>query len=124
MFSVICIVVAIYCIVIIYDPSLKELYSEISPEPKRCTTTLVERNITGTPEDQKCNWSSCEEWCLSKGASPCSKVRDGQRCSLLTLHCTGCPEKCPHVSNCRNFFKIGTRKKSRVSFEILRKSSC
>ena len=87
MFSVICIVVAIYCIVIIYDPSLKELYSEISPEPKRCTTTLVERNITGTPEDQKCNWSSCEEWCLSKGASPCSKVRDGQRCSLLTLHC-------------------------------------
>ena len=75
MFSVTCIVVAIYCIVIIYDPSLKELYSEISPDPKRCTTTMVERNITGTPEDQKCNWSSCEEWCLSKGASPCSKVR-------------------------------------------------
>ena len=77
MFSVTCIVVAIYCIVIIYDPSLKELYSEISPDPKRCTTTMVERNITGTPEDQKCNWSSCEEWCLSKGASPCSKVRPG-----------------------------------------------
>ena len=75
MFSVTCIVVAIYCIVIIYDPSLREINSEISPEPKRCTTTVVERNITGTPEDQKCNWSSCEEWCLSKGASPCSKVR-------------------------------------------------
>ena len=74
MFSVTCIVVAIYCIVIIYDPSLKEIYSTISSEPKRCTTTIVERNITGTPEDQKCNWSSCEEWCLSKGASPCSKV--------------------------------------------------
>ena len=74
MFSVIMIVVVIYCIVIIYDPSVKEIYSEINPEPKRCSTTFVERNITGTPEDQKCNWSSCEEWCLSKGASPCSKV--------------------------------------------------
>ena len=86
MFSVICIVVAIYCIVIIYDPSVKEINSEISSDPKRCTTTLIERNITGTPEDQKCNWSSCEEWCLSKGASPCSKVRHGQQSSLLTLH--------------------------------------
>ena len=82
MFSVIMIVVVIYCIVIIYDPSVKEIYSEISPEPKRCSTTNVERNITGTPEDQKCNWSSCEEWCLSKGSSPCSKV-SGQ-CSRLT----------------------------------------
>ena len=75
MMSVIMIVVVIYCIVIIYDPSVKEIYSEINPEPKRCSTTFIERNITGTPEDQKCNWSSCEEWCLSKGASPCSKVR-------------------------------------------------
>ena len=33
-------------------------------------------------------------------------------------------KKCPHVSNCHNSFKIGTRNKSRMSFEILRKSSC
>ena len=33
-------------------------------------------------------------------------------------------KKCPDVSNCHNSFKIGTRNKSRVSFEILRKSSC
>ena len=32
-------------------------------------------------------------------------------------------KKCPHVSNFHNSFKIGTRNKSRVSFEILRKSS-
>ena len=74
MFAVIMIVVAIYCIVIIYDPSVKEIYSGISLDPKRCSTTLIERNVTGTPEDMNCNWSSCEEWCLSKGASPCSKV--------------------------------------------------
>ena len=30
--------------------------------------------LLGTPEDGICSWSSCEEWCLSKGASPCSKV--------------------------------------------------
>ena len=34
------------------------------------------------------------------------------------------PKKCPDVSNFHNSFKIGTRNKSRVSFEILRKSSC
>ena len=33
-------------------------------------------------------------------------------------------KKCPHVSNCHNSFKIGTRNKSKVSFEIFRKSSC
>ncbi len=33
-------------------------------------------------------------------------------------------KKCPYVFNCHNSIKIGTRNKSRVSFEILRKSSC
>ena len=33
-------------------------------------------------------------------------------------------KKSPHVSNCHYSFKISTRNKSRVSFEILRKSSC
>ena len=74
MFCVIAIVVAIYCIVIIYIPSMKELDSNISDKAMRCTTTNVQRNITGTPEDGICLQSSCEEWCLSKGASPCSKV--------------------------------------------------
>ena len=33
-------------------------------------------------------------------------------------------KKCPYVLNCHNSIKIGTRTKSRVSFEILRNSSC
>ena len=33
-------------------------------------------------------------------------------------------KKCPYVLNCHNSIKIGTRNKSRVSFEILRNSSC
>lgn len=75
MFAVVMVVIAIYCIVIIYIPSVQEVTSTIlREEPKRCTTTVVERNLTGTPEDGICSWSSCEEWCLSSGASPCSKV--------------------------------------------------
>jgi len=74
MFSVVMVVTAIYCIVIIYIPSMNEIDSNIIRDSKRCTTTSVQRNITGTPEDGVCSWSSCEEWCLSKGASPCSKV--------------------------------------------------
>jgi hypothetical protein len=77
------VVTAIYCIVIIYLPSIDEVNSTILREPKRCTTTEVERNITGTPEDGICSWSSCEEWCLSKGASPCSKVPHQPPTSLL-----------------------------------------
>ena len=43
--------------------------------PKRCTTTMIERNLTKQdPTDPVCNWSSCEEWCLSKGSSPCTKM--------------------------------------------------
>lgn len=74
MFSIVMVVSVIYCIVIIYIPSLNEVNSKILRDPKRCSTTIVERNISGTPEDGICSWSSCEEWCLSKGASPCSKV--------------------------------------------------
>ncbi len=73
MFSVVMVVTLIYSTVIIYKPSFEEMSKNIIG-PKRCTTTLVQRNITGTPEDGICAWSSCEEWCLSKGASPCSKV--------------------------------------------------
>jgi hypothetical protein len=73
MFSVVMVVTLIYSTVIIYLPSIEEMTTNIVG-PKRCTTTLVQRNITGTPEDGICSWSSCEEWCLSKGASPCSKV--------------------------------------------------
>ena len=53
--------------------SLDSLYN--CKGPKRCTTTNIERNLTkADPTDPICNWSSCEEWCLSKGSSPCSKM--------------------------------------------------
>ena len=64
----------IYCIVIIYIPSMDEADTDFRG-PKRCSTTMIERNVTKKDvTDPVCNWSSCEEWCLSKGASPCSKA--------------------------------------------------
>jgi len=72
--SIIMVVACIYCIVIIYIPSIEEQKSTILPEPKRCVTTEVKRNITSIPGDGKCAWSSCMEWCLTKGAPSCSKV--------------------------------------------------
>ena len=47
MFSVVMVVTIIYSTVIIYNPSYEELSKNIVG-PKRCTTTLVQRNITGT----------------------------------------------------------------------------
>jgi len=75
MFSIVCCVIMIYCIVIIYIPSMNEGETNYVG-PKRCTTTLIERNVTNAfITDTKCNWSSCGEWCLSsKGTSPCSKM--------------------------------------------------
>jgi len=74
MFSIVCCVVMIYCIVIIYIPSMTEGETDFIG-PKRCTTTLIERNVSNAfLGDTVCNWSSCEEWCLSKGSSPCSKM--------------------------------------------------
>ena len=85
--SVVCAVIMIYCIVIIYIPSLSEgetnyvvslNYNICSKSnyfirckgPKRCTTTLIERNVTNAfITDTKCNWSSCGEWCLSSKVS-------------------------------------------------------
>ena len=39
--SIIMVVASIYCIVIIYIPSVEEQNSKILPEPKRCVTTQV-----------------------------------------------------------------------------------
>ena len=41
------VVAAIYCIVIIYIPSIEEQKSTILPEPKRCVTTEVLQDLEG-----------------------------------------------------------------------------
>ena len=63
MLSVISAVAIIYSIVIIYIPSVNVLQSRLDG-PKMCTTLSKEGNLTGIETCE--NWSSCEEWCLSK----------------------------------------------------------
>jgi hypothetical protein len=62
------------------EPGTKQFHG--MQGPKRCTTTLVERNLTSLPGDGICSWASCEEWCLSQvHFIPCSAhghhVRNG-----------------------------------------------
>ena len=48
-FSIIMVVACIYCIVIIYIPSIEEQNISILPEPKRCMTTEVSPIFTFSP---------------------------------------------------------------------------
>jgi len=89
MFSVIMTVTIIYCIVIIYAPSVREQQTTFLG-PKRCTTTYMNRNQTGTPEDGLCEWASCMEWCLNKGNSPCSQMHGKLREIGATVSFEGC----------------------------------
>ena len=86
MTSVMSAVAIIYSIVIIYNPSVIELKSNLQG-PKMCTTVSTQRNLKGPDPDttpcvdrnrtrydrfgndtkyaEEAAWSSCEEWCLS-----------------------------------------------------------
>ena len=61
--SVVSAVAIIYSIVIVYIPSKIVLESNITG-PVMCTTLSEARNIDSPKYCD--NWSSCEEWCLSK----------------------------------------------------------
>lgn len=63
MLSVVSAVAIIYSIVIIYVPSKIVLESNMTG-PIMCTTLSNERDIDSIEHCH--NWSSCEEWCLSK----------------------------------------------------------
>ncbi|CAI6365174.1 unnamed protein product [Macrosiphum euphorbiae] len=81
-------VAIVYLTVAIYMPTMREFKSGISEDPVVCTTT---RNVSS----QKCDWSSCSEWCLSKPSGGCAQiyVNIRQNGSALLLH------NCSHVVN-------------------------
>lgn len=60
-------VAIVYLTVAIYMPTMREFQSGISENPVICTTT---RNMSS----QKCEWSSCSEWCLSKPSGGCAQI--------------------------------------------------
>lgn len=87
MMSVVSAVAMIYSIVIIYLPSKAVLESNITG-PAMCTTLSLERNIDSI---EFChNWSSCEEWCLSKSNKECSHVFAAARTMGTEIYLEGC----------------------------------
>lgn len=64
-------VALVYLTVIIYLPSQREMSSGINDVSVMCTT--IERKKI---EDDiiACRWSSCSEWCLSKGGGACTHL--------------------------------------------------
>ena len=74
--SVMSSVALVYLTVIIYLPAQRELGSGFGEAPVMCTT--VER-VAVTGDIEACKWSSCSEWCLSKGGGDCTHlyVREG-----------------------------------------------
>ena len=83
--SVLSAVALIYLTVIIYLPAQRELRSGIGETSVMCTT--IEHKII-SDDIIACKWSSCSEWCLSKGGGACQhlyvrKVFQGERINLL-----------------------------------------
>jgi len=64
-------VALVYLTVIIYLPSQREMSSGINEIPVMCTTT--ERKAI-KDDILACKWSSCSEWCLSKGGGACTHL--------------------------------------------------
>lgn len=87
MLSVVSAVAIIYSIVIIYVPSKIVLESNITG-PVMCTTLSNVRDIDSV---EGChNWSSCEEWCLSKSNKECSHVMAATRELGTEIYWEGC----------------------------------
>lgn len=83
-------VAIVYLTVAIYMPAHKAFDSEIVETPVMCTTTRA------TLKDSCGEWSSCGEWCLSKGTGACLQIfvnlrRNGS--SLLFGNCTNSANK-------------------------------
>ena len=64
-------VALVYLTVIIYIPTQREMTSGINEVPVMCTTT--ERMVI-KDDILACRWSSCSEWCQSKGGGACTHL--------------------------------------------------
>ena len=69
--SVLSAVALIYLTVIIYLPAQRELRSGIGEKSVMCTT-IEHKKISD--DIIACKWSSCSEWCLSKGGGACDHI--------------------------------------------------
>ena len=82
-------VALVYLTVIIYLPAQRELESGIGETSVMCTT-IEKRNIAD--DIAACRWSSCSEWCLSKGGGACTHIYVNVRSNGSDIELEGCTD--------------------------------
>ena len=87
--SVMSAVALVYLSVIIYLPASRELQAGIGDVSVMCTTTEMQ-NVKG--DIDACRWSSCSEWCLSKGGGDCTHLYVSVRSNGTNLVMEGCKD--------------------------------
>ncbi|KAK7062953.1 hypothetical protein SK128_018661 [Halocaridina rubra] len=63
----------LYLAVIVVIPAKNELSLNFNRNPIMCTTTQA-IDILASGKKVKCKWSTCSEWCLSKGSGSCMQI--------------------------------------------------
>ena len=87
--SVMSAVALVYLSVIIYLPASRELQSGIGDVSVMCITKemqLIKGDINA------CRWSSCSEWCLSKGGGDCTHLYVSVRSNGTNIQMEGCQD--------------------------------
>lgn len=68
----------LYLAVIVIIPSKNELEKGFKTTPIMCTTVLVEdparKGAKAKSPGETCPWTTCGEWCLSKGSGTCTQI--------------------------------------------------
>lgn len=87
--SVMSAVALVYLSVIIYLPASRELESGIGEVSVMCITKEMQK-ING--DIDACRWTSCTEWCLSKGGGDCTHLYVSVRSNGTNLLMEGCDD--------------------------------
>lgn len=70
-------VALLYLSMIVVVPSMRELEQEFMTTPIMCKTLLTEdlaRKPSKPESPTSCDWTTCGEWCLSKGSGTCVQI--------------------------------------------------
>ena len=98
----------LYLAVIVIIPSKNELAMEFNRTPIMCTTILSE-DLARTDKSVKCAWTTCSEWCLSKGSGTCMQIYVMVRDNGTKVNFRDCVDIADHpcsalnVTNTRNY---------------------
>nr|XP_040575165.1 LOW QUALITY PROTEIN: uncharacterized protein LOC121124116 [Lepeophtheirus salmonis] len=103
--SVLSSVALVYLTVIIYLPSSRELSSGIGEQNVMCTTVEKKKIVDDV---LACKWSSCGEWCLSKGGGACTHLYVSVRSNGTDMELKGCKDLVDKTCASLDMSKIST----------------